>query len=71
VDVCLLCDSVNVIYYSITYYIINEKTVECFYFFFQKKVKETDQENSLSKCDSDQDQPSKEHVVIKLKYFLK
>jgi len=39
--------------------------------FFQKKVKETDQQNSLSKCDSDQDQPSKELVVIKLNYFLK
>jgi hypothetical protein len=39
--------------------------------FFQKKVKEMNQENSLSKCDSDQDQPSKELVVIKLNYFLK
>ena len=39
--------------------------------FFQKKVKETNQENSLSKCDSSQDQPSKELVVIKLNYFLK
>jgi len=42
-----------------------------FIFFFQKKVKETDQENSLSKCDSVQDQPSKELLVIKLNYFLK
>jgi hypothetical protein len=31
-----------------------------FIYFFQKKVKETDEQNSLSKCDSDQDQPSKE-----------
>jgi hypothetical protein len=42
-----------------------------FIFFFRKKVKETDQENSLSKCDSDQDQPCKELVLIKLNYFLK
>jgi hypothetical protein len=35
--------------------------------FFQKKVKE----NSLSKCDSGQDQPSKELEIIKLNYFLK
>jgi hypothetical protein len=46
-------------------------TVECLYFIFQKEVKETNQENSLSKYDSDQDQPSKELVVIKLNYFLK
>jgi hypothetical protein len=47
------------------------KTVKCFYFFFQKKFKETDQENNLSKCYSDQDQPIKEIMVIKLNYFLK
>jgi hypothetical protein len=40
-------------------------------FYFFKKIKETDQENSLSKCNSDQDQPSKKLVVIKLNYFLK
>ena len=41
-----------------------------FIYFFQKKVKVTDQQNSLSKCDSDQDQLSKELVVIKLNYFI-
>jgi hypothetical protein len=41
------------------------------FLFISKKFKETDQENSLSKCNSDQDQPSKKFVVIKLNYFLK